>query len=242
MQIAFAVPLLVGASVLIRSAIAVGRVNLGFVAQRVSTVAFEVSRTKHASDDDVSEYYARLVESVRAVPGVATAAIVNRIPLVGAQTNPVTFENVNGAAREISDIDSRTITPEYFATLGIPLIAGRTFTDHDNATSPAVGIIDERLARTLWPGEVAIGKRFRGPDDRFGHDHRRRWPHSHRGRRGRSTTAVLLELATVGSESCCAGGPQRSRAKRAVSIGDPGDTLRRHRAVGVRSAEHAGDR
>ena len=72
----------------------------------------------------------------------------------------MTFENVNGARRELSDIDSRTITPEYFATLGIPLIAGRTFTDHDNATSPEVGIIDERLARTLWPGEVALGKRF----------------------------------------------------------------------------------
>lgn len=167
-QIAFAVPLLVGASLLIRSAVAVGRVNLGFVVQRVSTVAFEVSRTRHASDDDVAEYYARLIEAVRAVPGVATAAIVNRIPLVGNQTNPVTFENVNGVSRELSDIDSRTITPEYFATLGIPLIAGRTFTDHDNATSPEVGIIDERLARTLWPGEVAIGKHFRGPDDRSG--------------------------------------------------------------------------
>ena len=138
-QIAFAVPLLVGASLLIRSAMAVGRVNLGFVPQRVATVALDVSRTRHASDADVSEYYARLTEAVRAVPGVATAAIVNRIPLAGAQTNPVTFENVNGARRELGDIDSRTITPEYFATLGIPLIAGRTFTEHDNATSPVVG-------------------------------------------------------------------------------------------------------
>src|SRR4029079_9510829 len=147
---------------------AVGRVNLGFNAQRVSTVAFDVSRTRHASDGDVAEYYARLIEALRAVPGVASAAIVNRIPLVGAQTNPVTFENVNGASRELNDIDSRTITPEDFSTLGSPSIAGRTSTDHDNATSPKVGIIDERLARTLWPGEVATGKQFRGPDGRWG--------------------------------------------------------------------------
>jgi len=59
------------------------------------------------------------------------------------------------------------VTPEYFATLGIPIIAGRTFTDHDDASSPGVVVIDERVARTGWPGEQAVGKRLQGPGDRW---------------------------------------------------------------------------
>jgi predicted permease len=167
-QIAFAVPLLVGASLLIRSALAVSRVQLGFVSEGVSTVAFEVRGTRHETENDVAQYYSSLVNAVRALPGVSNAAIVNRIPLAGSQTNPVIFENANGTPVEVGDIDSRTITPEYFATLGIPVIAGRTFTDRDDANSPSVGIIDERLGRTLWPGQSALGKRFRRQDGQWG--------------------------------------------------------------------------
>jgi putative ABC transport system permease protein len=166
-QIAFALPLLVGASLLIQSAIAVTRVDLGFRPERVATVSFEASRTKHVSDQAVSDYYARLVEAVRGVPGVTNAAIVNRIPLSGAQTNPVHFENATGTTEELTNIDSRTITPDYFATLGIGLAAGRVFTEHDDAQSPLVGIVDERVARTIWPGQSVVGKRFRGPGDRW---------------------------------------------------------------------------
>ncbi len=167
-QIAFALPLLVGAGLLLRSALNVSRVDIGFVPDRVATWAFEVSRTKHVSDQQVAEYYTRLVEAVRAVPGVATAAIGNRIPLSGAQTNSIHFETAAGTSDQLTDVDSRTVTPEYFATLGIRLLTGRVFTEHDDATAPMVGIVDDRIAQTIWPGETAIGKRFRGPGDRWG--------------------------------------------------------------------------
>lgn len=167
LQIAFALPLLVGASVLIQSTIEVGRVQLGFRPERVAAWSFEISRVKHTSDQAAADYYARLVEAVRSVPGVANAAIGNRIPLVGAQNNPVHFENPTGTTEEFTNVDSRTVTPEYFATLGIPLTAGRTFTERDDATSPNVAIIDERIARTIWPGQPVVGKRLRGPGDRW---------------------------------------------------------------------------
>jgi predicted permease len=61
-------------------------------------------------------------------------------------------------------VDSRTVTPEYFATLGIKVVSGRTFTERDNADAPLVGVVDERIARTIFPGEEAIGKRFNGPE------------------------------------------------------------------------------
>ena len=169
-QIAFALPLLVGASLLIRSAVNVARVELGFRPDRVATLAFEVSRSKHRSDQEVADYYARLIEAVRAIPGVATAGLVNRIPLAGGQTNPLHFETASGRADELTNVETRTVTPEYFAALGIRLLAGRGFTEHDDANAPPVAIVDERVARTVWPGEALIGKRFRGPawrrDDR----------------------------------------------------------------------------
>jgi putative ABC transport system permease protein len=160
-QIAFAVPLLVGASLLIQSAMQVARVNLGFKTDRVVTLAFEPSRTKHASAQGLGDYYTRLVQAVRSVPGVANAAVVNRIPLVGGQTNAITLEHsANGDTKEFY-IDSRTVTGEYFATLGIPLVAGRAFTDNDDLSAPRVAIVDEQIARQMWPGEQAVGKRFR---------------------------------------------------------------------------------
>jgi putative ABC transport system permease protein len=162
-QTAFALPLLVGASLLVQSAINVTRVDVGFRPERVTTFKFEVSRSKHPSDRQVADYYARLVDAVRTVPGVANASLVNKIPLSDGQTNPVHFENATGTTDELTNVDTRTVTPEYFATLGIRLIAGRGFTDHDDTDAPAVAIVDERVARTIWPGEMAVGKRFRGP-------------------------------------------------------------------------------
>jgi predicted permease len=165
-QVAFTLPLLVGASLLVRSALNVARVDLGFRPEQVATLSFEVSRTKHPQDTQVADYYARLVEAVGAVPGVTHAGLVNRIPLSGGQTHSIQLEKATGM--EEVHVDSRTVTPDYFATMGIALKAGRAFTERDDATAPVVGVIDERLAQATWPGESAVGKRFRGPGDQSG--------------------------------------------------------------------------
>lgn len=162
-QMAFALPLLVGASLLLRSAMNVAGVDPGFNAERVTTLAFEVVRSAHRTDEEVADYYTRMINAVKAVPGVVNAGITNRIPLVGGQTNPVTFEHATARADELTNVDTRTVSPEYFATLGIKLIAGRVFTDRDDANAPTVTIVDDRVARAMWPGESAIGKRLREP-------------------------------------------------------------------------------
>ena len=166
-QIAFALPLLVGASLLIRSAINVSHVELGFRPEQVATWSFEVSSSKHATTQAVSDYYARILDAVRSVPGVTHAAIVNRIPLAGNQTNAVRFDNATSTAEELTEVDSRTVSPDYFATLGVTLLGGRTFTEHDDAASPGVAIVDDRVARTIWPGQQVVGKRLHGPDGRW---------------------------------------------------------------------------
>jgi putative ABC transport system permease protein len=157
----------VGASLLIRSAINVSQVDLGFRAEHAATWAFEVSRSKHATDQALADYYGRMLDAVRTVPGVAHAAITNRVPLAGNQTNSVHFANATGIKEELSDVDSRTVSPDYFTTIGVRLLAGRAFTDHDDAASPSVVVVDDRVVRTVWPGEQVLGKRLRGPDGRW---------------------------------------------------------------------------
>jgi putative ABC transport system permease protein len=162
-QIAFALPLLVGAGLLLRSAINLSRVDLGFRSEHVAALSFEVSRSKHVSDVEVADYYEQLVDAVRTVPGVTNVALTNRIPLFGGQSNSVHFENGTAPTDELTDVDSRTVTPDYFTTLGIKVVSGRTLTERDNADAPLVVVVDERIARTIFPGEEVIGKRFNGP-------------------------------------------------------------------------------
>jgi photosystem II stability/assembly factor-like uncharacterized protein len=104
---------------------------------------------------------------VQALPGVVSAAMVNRLPLAGGgQTWPIEFEGLdptNPAKPVEIQVDSRPVTPDYFKTLQIPLIAGRTFTEADDEEAPRVGIIDERLAKRVFGDANPIGRRFHPP-------------------------------------------------------------------------------
>jgi predicted permease len=119
-----------------------------------------VDRARHgAADRDVMRYLTRLIDRVRAVPGVEAAGIVNRLPLSGQlQTLLVEFEG-----RGEVNVDSRSIAGNYLGALGIPLLAGRTFRDNEVEGRPPVGLIDERVARQVYGAESPIGKRFRIP-------------------------------------------------------------------------------
>lgn len=185
-QVAFALPLLVAAGLLIRSAINVAGVDVGFRPERVVTFKFEVSRSRYNADEEVAGYYSRLLEAVRAVPGVSNAGLVNRIPLSDGQTNSVRFETPTGSPNDLTNVDTRTVSPDYFATMGIGLLDGRGFDEHDDANAPAVVIVDERVARTMWPGESAIGKRVGEPG----------W----RGDRWASVIGVVAHVRTSGLE------------------------------------------
>jgi putative ABC transport system permease protein len=90
-----------------------------------------------------------------------SAGIVNRLPLAGqTQTGTLEFEGSTLPPNSFAS-DWRTATPDYFRTMGIPLIEGRYFQESDTSDHPLVGIVDERLARIMWPNQSAIGKRFR---------------------------------------------------------------------------------
>jgi len=166
-QIAATLWLAIGATLLTRSFAELKRINPGFNPERVYTLHLAVARTKYPSDRAVAEYCQRIVERVQALPGVVSAGMVNRLPLAGgAQTAGVEFEGIDlGQAASAAQLqaDMRPVTPDYFRTLQIPLLAGRAFTNADTEDAPPVAIIDERLAKRIFGDANPIGRRLRPP-------------------------------------------------------------------------------
>lgn len=161
-QITVAVLLTICAALLTRSFVNVRRVDPGFRAENVATMLVAIPRAKYTEDRQVAAICRDILERVRQLPGVRAAGMVNRLPLGGvAQILSVTAERTSVEGNIM--VDSRSVTPDYFTALGIPLREGRAFTDRDDAAAPVVGIVDERFARTAWPNESAIGRRFKIP-------------------------------------------------------------------------------
>ena len=157
-QIAATLILLLAGLLFGRSFSALLQVNPGFSSQCVLTMHLAVTRAKYREDERVADYYRRIVDRVQSIRGVMAAGIVNRLPFSGiAQTGGVEFEGRSGSY----DSDWRSATPGYFAAMGIPSIRGRIFQNSDRAQSPLVGLIDGRLARSVFGSESPIGKRFR---------------------------------------------------------------------------------
>jgi putative ABC transport system permease protein len=154
-------PLLVGAALLSRSFASVSEIDPGFDARRVQTLLMALPRSKYAGDDKIAAVTERFVAQVKTLPAVEAAGAVSRLPLNGtAAIGVVRLDSPDFLERDVTT-DWRTATPDYFRTMGIPLIEGRTFDERDTATSTPVAIIDEHIAKLAWPGQSAIGRRLR---------------------------------------------------------------------------------
>ena len=133
-QIAIAIVLVFSAVLFGRSLTALLLVSPGFEAEGTLTMHLAVTRAKYPADNQVADYYERIVESVKSVPGVIEAGIVNRLPLSGVtQNGGIEFEGIDGSF----SADWRIATPGYFKAIGIPLKQGRWFSRTDNPAGAA---------------------------------------------------------------------------------------------------------
>jgi len=164
-QIAVTLLLLVGATVLLRSFLAIRDVSPGFNPAHVLSVQLAIPQSKYSTDAQITQFYAGVLDRVQALPGVVAAGFVNRLPLGGGnQTAGLQVEDADPHARW-PNVQTRTVSPGYFTAIGIPIMQGRPFTPRDGTDAPRVAIIDERLARTLWLGASPIGRRIREGGD-----------------------------------------------------------------------------
>ena len=160
-EFAIAVVLLVGAGLMVRTFAALRRVDPGFDPRGVVTMTISVSGTAEAPPAARVAFFQQLLPRIRALPGVASAAYINHLPLAGDQWG-FGF-SVEGKERRAADRPSatyRVVTPGYFETMRIPLLRGRGVLETDRADAPPVVVINDYMARTYWPGENPIGKRI----------------------------------------------------------------------------------
>ncbi|HXB73824.1 MAG TPA: ABC transporter permease [Candidatus Acidoferrales bacterium] len=159
-EAAFAFLLLVGSGLMIRSLVRLQQEDHGFRPDHVLTMRVPVGmRTqlgpagKYNTRPRQIAYYREILERIERIPGIQ-AAIVNNLPLSGVSSS-IALKALDG--RPVLN-STRTISPRYFAVMGIPLIAGRVFTDADQAGAPGVAIINEYLARQLFPDRSPVGE------------------------------------------------------------------------------------
>jgi putative ABC transport system permease protein len=158
-EISLALVLMAGAGLLIRSALLVSRVNPGF-----DTTNLVVGRVglPDASPAVARQAFERMIAAASILPGVQSAAVVSRAPLAAAssQSNGLIAEGRPLDPSSVVNAELQIISPTYLSTARVPLKAGRDFNAQDTRDALLVTIINETLARTMWPGTNPIGKRF----------------------------------------------------------------------------------
>ncbi len=162
-ELAMSVVLLVGAGLLVRSFSRVLQVPPGFNPTNVLTFELTLTGRRHADPPAVVETYRRLWERLEELPGVTAAGGVSVLPLSQMMAwGPITVEGRTPAPGEaFINTDIRVVGGDYFRAMEIPLQAGRFFDEHDTRDKDRVIIVDEPLARQLWPGQDPLGKRVR---------------------------------------------------------------------------------
>jgi predicted permease len=166
-QVALAFMLLAGAGLLVASFGRVLAVDPGFEPDGVITGMVSPPQARYKEDAELRTFATRVLERVRAIPGVTHAALADSIPFgQDFSANGIFAEGrVMEPGESILAPNALVVTPGYFETLRISLAAGRYFSDADIDQSMPVAIVDEKLARKFWPRTDAVGKRIFLPTD-----------------------------------------------------------------------------
>ncbi len=168
-EVALSLMLLVGAGLLVRSFLALLKTDPGFNPDSLLTMSIVLPVSKYKDESLRGAFYRELVERVKALPGVTSAAAVNYLPLGGSNSsNDYLVEGAPEPAHgNENDGRYRVCSPDYFETMKIPILKGRNFTEQDKAGGPPVVIVNETMARKHWNGD-AVGRRIRfyGPLDK----------------------------------------------------------------------------
>lgn len=155
-EFALSVVLLVGLGLLLRSFLAVESVPVGINTQHLLTVSANVAR-QYDDEANRSSFAKRLLENIRQLSTVSTAVLTSSLPLTGADD---TFIRVEGIAVPPVEVRSISVSPNFFAAMELPIIAGRAFSEHDLTGSNNVIVINQTMAHLLFPNGDAIDRRI----------------------------------------------------------------------------------
>jgi putative ABC transport system permease protein len=159
-EFALAIVLLVGAGLLVRSWWYVNGIDPGFRPERVLVMEFS-SPTTFSVPARRTDLYHRVLEQIQAVPGVERAGIIGDLFIANTREQVLTVERDEGTVSERLRFRRDEVSGDVFHTLGTPLLKGRFFSISDGPTAPPVAIINDAMARRLWPRRDPVGRRFK---------------------------------------------------------------------------------
>jgi predicted permease len=160
-EVAFALILVIGATLTVRSLVRLQAVNPGFNPENVLTADLTLSESSYAEPARRVNFFKALLEHIAAAPGVTSVGMVSHLPFGGSKSGAgIVVEGAPPVSPgEAQAPFVRSVDSEYFRTLQIRLVKGRFFNAHDPA-APPIAIINETMARRCWPRQDPIGKRF----------------------------------------------------------------------------------
>ena len=161
-EVALALVLLVGAGLLIRSAIAAQSVPTGFNPKGVFSGRFSLPAAKYGSPEAVLQATQAIEARTAAVPGVRSASVSSNVPGMGTFSNGLVPEGEAPELRNVRQSMARFVSPSYFEVMGLPVLRGRGFSDADRSGAPLVMVINQTLAQRMWPNQDPIGRRVNG--------------------------------------------------------------------------------
>jgi putative ABC transport system permease protein len=161
-EVALTMILLIGAGLTLRSFLRLDHVDMGFDPRSLLTLRIILPEAKYPDVEKKRIFYDQLLPRLAALPGVESAGAISGLPISfqgGGSTFPI--EGRGGSDRMTPMTTYRVVSPDYFRTMKIQLVAGRVFTSQDRAGGAPVAVIGESLARAAWPDENPLGQRLR---------------------------------------------------------------------------------
>jgi predicted permease len=164
-EVALSLVLLIGAGLLIRSYQRILDANPGFNPRNLLSLRLSLPASKYATPDSITSFYQRVGERIKGLPGVESVGTTYSLPMssVAFAWEPISIEGYVPKTADDSIISNvRIVSPGYFRTMGIRLLEGRYFDEHDRKGGMETVIVDEALAQRFWPNEDPLGKRLQG--------------------------------------------------------------------------------
>ena len=165
-EVALASLLLVGAGLTVRSFQTVLRADAGINTHGILTASIALPSSRYRGDSKAAATFEAIEARFRSIPGVRSVAATNALPLTGQDTRrSLAIEGYVSTAQAPSRAHARSVTVDYFKTMGMRVIAGRAFTATDRQAAPLVVIVNETMAKRYWPGGSPLGTRVALPGD-----------------------------------------------------------------------------
>jgi putative ABC transport system permease protein len=166
-EVTLSVVLVIGAGLMVRSFAELRRIDVGFESKNILTARLSLPANEYPEAPAIADFYARLVSRVEGLPGVQSVGAVRLLPLTGTMGDwSISIEGRPMQPGDNPHGDWQVVTPGYFETMGLDLVEGRFLGPTDRADALPVVVVNETMANEYWPGEGALGKRFRmgGPE------------------------------------------------------------------------------